>query len=85
MITPVSQIIDSSESTSFECSVTGHPIMSIDWYKDGRPLVADHRVTIRSQTVLIISNVTRFDQGMYQCIVQNEMVDEQAAGQLSLG
>ena len=84
-IDPPLQVIDSRKSASFNCSVSGYPIQSIRWYKNGHPLVKEDRMDIQSDTLLIIHDVNRLDQAMYQCIITNENEAAQGTAQLLLG
>ncbi|KAL1485789.1 hypothetical protein MTO96_031748, partial [Rhipicephalus appendiculatus] len=56
----------------FNCTVTGHPVRSLSWYKDQRPLEANARVSFLTTGMLRISAVLREDAGMYQCYAHNE-------------
>lgn len=60
--------------------VTGHPVKTIFWMKDGQSLRSGTPVDI-----LKLPSVTREDQGMYQCFIKNEHDTAQAAGELRLG
>ena len=48
-------------------------------------MVADERISIQSDTVLEIVDISRQDQGMYQCIVANDESSSQGTAQLLLG
>lgn len=84
-IDPPLQVIDSRKSASFNCSVSGYPIQSIRWYKNGHPLVKEDRMDTHSDTHLIIHDINRLDQAMYQCIITNENEAAQGTAQLLLG
>jgi hypothetical protein len=81
----VEQTVDAGNAAIFNCTSDGHPIGSITWYKDGSPLVNDTRVVFQSESVLVVNDVRRHDQGMYQCFVGNDNETVQGAAQLSLG
>ncbi|XP_049855344.1 Down syndrome cell adhesion molecule-like protein Dscam2 [Schistocerca gregaria] len=56
----------------FNCYVTGHPISSIHWEKDGRPLNETERRTLFSNGTLSIKDVDKSeDSGVYVCIARN--------------
>lgn len=59
----------------------------IKWFRNGQVLHADRngKVKLLSALVLHISNVTRHDRGMYQCIVRNERESAQGSAELRLG
>ncbi|KAJ8316349.1 hypothetical protein KUTeg_006363 [Tegillarca granosa] len=85
-IDPPSQVVDSGQSASFNCSVSGHPIKSIKWFKNGQQIQkSDPHYYIQSETLLQIDEINRQDQGMYQCIISNDGDNSQATSQLLIG
>ncbi|WAR05588.1 DSCAM-like protein [Mya arenaria] len=84
-IIPGHQVQDSGETAVFNCTISGFPLESVMWYRNGRLLDADERLVFRSQTVLEVRGVGRKDQGMYQCFASGGHTETQAAGQLMLG
>ncbi|PVD26143.1 hypothetical protein C0Q70_13812 [Pomacea canaliculata] len=62
-----------------------HPINKMSWYKNGERLLNDSRLIIQSDSVLVVHDVRRQDQGMYQCFIGNQQETVQGAAQLSLG
>jgi len=79
-------MVDSGQTALFNCTVSGHPITSVVWFKNGALLnTRDERITVQSDTVLEITDIHRQDQGMYQCIVSNEETSSQGTSQLLLG
>ncbi|CAL1548258.1 unnamed protein product, partial [Lymnaea stagnalis] len=85
LIDPPEQIVDAGHTAIFNCTTYGHPINSFSWFKNGRPLVVSKRVYIEANATLVVKEVGRADQGMYQCFVGNDRDSAQGAGQLSLG
>ena len=56
------------------CNATGEPNATIIWMKDGSKLnaSADSTVTVsQDETQLIIRNLTRNNEGFYQCVANN--------------
>lgn len=84
-ITPATQIVDSGDTATFNCTVQGHPIKVVEWFKDGKLLADDDRIIYHSETLLHIDNVQRKDQGMYQCFISNGEEEVQGTSQLLLG
>ena len=84
-ITPATQIVDSGETATFNCTVQGNPIQVVEWYKDGHLLVDDDRIIYQSDTLLHIDDVQRKDQGMYQCFISDGDEEVQGTSQLLLG
>ncbi|ESO07942.1 hypothetical protein HELRODRAFT_190821 [Helobdella robusta] len=85
---PHAQFVDSSKNASITCKITGYPVKSITWLKDGRHIVKRNRISGINNETLRISDVTREDVGMYQCVVmggKEEREVVQASSQLTLG
>ncbi|KAL7839800.1 hypothetical protein SRHO_G00264580 [Serrasalmus rhombeus] len=57
-----------------QCQVSGHPVPSIEWTKQGRSLRTGGKVTIgvRNAT-LYISSVRIYDEGFYTCTASNSV------------
>ncbi|XP_049799762.1 Down syndrome cell adhesion molecule-like protein Dscam2 [Schistocerca nitens] len=59
-------------TVTFNCYVTGYPISSIYWEKDGRPLTDTHRQTLFPNGTLLINDVRKMDdEGGYVCVARN--------------
>lgn len=85
---PSKQVVDVGQSALFRCIITsGHPIKTIEWYKDGRLVSPDPRVTVTTDgtRTLAVAQVQRQDAGMYQCMVANDDDSAQGCGELTLG
>ena len=82
---PVEQTVDAGNAAIFNCSVAGHPIKKLSWYKNGEPLANDTHIRIQPENKLVVRDVRRHDQGMYQCFIGNDRETVQGAAQLSLG
>ncbi|ROT67213.1 putative Down syndrome cell adhesion molecule-like protein Dscam2 isoform X45 [Penaeus vannamei] len=81
-VEPSLQRVDLGRPTSLTCRVSGTPVTSVTWYKDGRPLPRLPRVTTYDRTVHI-GQVAREDGGMYQCLAKNDEDSTQAAPNLT--
>ena len=80
------QKIDAGNAAIFNCSVTGAPVGHVAWFKDGVKVKAnDSRLHVTEPGRLVVHDVRRSDQGMYQCFASNAHQSEQGAAQLSLG
>ncbi|PSN53675.1 Down syndrome cell adhesion molecule-like protein Dscam2 [Blattella germanica] len=74
------------QTARFSCTVAGHPVISIFWFKDGQPLSGPVvQPSGPAGEILRLSSVTRDDQGMYQCFVKNEHDSAQGTAELRLG
>ncbi|RWS11782.1 Down syndrome cell adhesion molecule-like protein Dscam2, partial [Dinothrombium tinctorium] len=84
-LSPSSQTIDVGKTAAFNCSYSGHPALSIDWYHNGHPIAYSSRLRLIAKNLLQIAKVDRSDKGMYQCFVSNDVDSVGAASQLTLG
>ncbi|ROT70131.1 putative Down syndrome cell adhesion molecule-like protein Dscam2 isoform X6 [Penaeus vannamei] len=83
-VEPSLQRVDLGRPTRLTCRVSGTPVTSVTWYKDGRPIPPLPRITTYDRT-LHIGQITREDGGMYQCLAKNDEDSTQAAAQVDLG
>ncbi|RWS28200.1 Down syndrome cell adhesion molecule-like protein [Leptotrombidium deliense] len=84
-IEPDSQTVDVGNQAVFRCRVVGHPVKSIVWYKNAKPVKINARINLISREILRIDSVQREDRGMFQCIVGNDLETAQGLGQLDIG
>ncbi|XP_038065482.1 Down syndrome cell adhesion molecule homolog isoform X2 [Patiria miniata] len=82
---PQRRSVDVGAFANFNCTVSGYPIERVTWYKNARPLDGDDRVTIFDNGTLEVSDMTREDRGMYQCVASNSWETKEATMQLSMG
>ena len=79
------QTIDAGKSAVLNCVVSGHPLISVSWFKDGEPITTDNRVKQSTKNTLEVLDLQRKDIGMYQCFVENEEESVQGTAELKLG
>ncbi|XP_071452909.1 cell adhesion molecule Dscam1 [Hetaerina americana] len=99
-VQPQLLVVNSGESATFNCSVSGTPLDTVRWLANGVPLsgsshggmgseggggVLSPRIRLLSPQVLHISSVGRSDRGMYQCVARNEKESAQGSAELRLG
>ena len=68
-MSPANQTVLEGSSTSLSCQVTGDPYPSIEWRKVGDELPDNHSII---GELLVISEITKEDEGMYLCLAQNK-------------
>lgn len=80
-IPPLNQTVLEYEQALFHCSVKNPETMFVTWYKDGELL--SHFPDLASRTVmtadgsLMITPTLMSDLGMYQCVVKNNVGDQE--------
>ena len=75
-MSPANQTVLEGSSTSLSCQVTGDPYPSIEWRKVGGELPDNHSII---GGLLVISEITKEDEGMYLCLAQNKKGFKQVA------
>ncbi|KAG1675437.1 Down syndrome cell adhesion molecule-like protein Dscam2 [Nymphon striatum] len=81
-IHPQTQMVDIGDSVNIECVVSGGPIRSIQWFKDG--MIFNEYINENFSKILNISPIDVKSVGMYQCFVENEVEAKQASAQITL-
>uniref|UniRef100_T1J836 Down syndrome cell adhesion molecule-like protein Dscam2 n=1 Tax=Strigamia maritima TaxID=126957 RepID=T1J836_STRMM len=84
IIEPRVQTADIGKAAVMKCVISGFPVSSVSWLKDGQPLPSD-RVRVERVDLLRIVSVQKGDAGMYQCLVRNEAESAQGTAELRLG
>ncbi|XP_053165917.1 brother of CDO isoform X2 [Hemicordylus capensis] len=75
------QIITWGQSAKFTCKVRGNPQPTVVWLRNAVPLFSSHRMQL-SRKALRLSSVGPEDEGIYQCMAENEVGSAQAMVQL---
>jgi hypothetical protein len=76
---------ENAAEVQFNCSVSGHPIRKLVWFKNGELLTAGPRFRYSSdRRQLSLRQVRREDAGLYQCLIHNELDSAQASSELRL-
>ena len=73
--TPSSQLIPPGQLVQFVCVVGGSPPPQVTWLVDGLevdPVANGSRIEIVQSRVLVVSNVTANDSGVYTCHASND-------------
>ncbi|XP_069801575.1 brother of CDO isoform X2 [Dendropsophus ebraccatus] len=71
------QIVAWGQTAKFTCNVKGNPQPSVVWLRNTVPLLPSSRHRI-SKRILKVNTVGPEDDGIYQCVVENEVGSAQA-------
>ncbi|NXC16364.1 BOC protein, partial [Corythaeola cristata] len=71
------QIIPWGQSAKFTCEVRGNPQPTVMWLRNAVPLSASHRLRLSRRALRLVS-VGPEDDGIYQCMAENEVGSAQA-------
>ncbi|XP_042226887.1 Down syndrome cell adhesion molecule-like protein Dscam2, partial [Homarus americanus] len=66
-VTPREVQVDAGGRLELRCHVSGEPVDTVTWYKDGHVLRSGSRVRIRPREALHVAPVDPSDAGIYQC------------------
>uniref|UniRef100_A0A182P6L8 Ig-like domain-containing protein n=1 Tax=Anopheles epiroticus TaxID=199890 RepID=A0A182P6L8_9DIPT len=70
-------------SMTFNCTVTGNPMPTAIWYKNGRELSSNYIVHL-NYPMLQINTLDPEDEGLYQCMAKNEAGEISASSYLTI-
>ncbi|CAG9536052.1 unnamed protein product [Cercopithifilaria johnstoni] len=78
---PNSVVAQETTDVEFNCEASGEPGPAISWYKNGEAIIASEYFVIEA-TRLRVLGLVRNDQGVYQCIAENDAGSVQSNAQL---
>uniref|UniRef100_A0A158PQE6 Neogenin-like protein n=1 Tax=Brugia pahangi TaxID=6280 RepID=A0A158PQE6_BRUPA len=78
---PNNVVAQETMDVEFNCEASGEPGPSISWYKNGEAIIASEYFVIEA-TRLRVLGLVRNDQGVYQCIAENDAGSVQSNAQL---
>uniref|UniRef100_A0A8C5DUD0 Netrin receptor DCC n=1 Tax=Gouania willdenowi TaxID=441366 RepID=A0A8C5DUD0_GOUWI len=73
-----------STDIELECAVTGNPLPSVRWMKNGEEVIPSDYFQIVDGSNLQILGLVKSDEGFYQCVAENSAGSSQAMAQLLL-
>ncbi|XGW22586.1 hypothetical protein V3C99_005086 [Haemonchus contortus] len=80
-VRPQSKVGIETTDIEMECSSSGSPSPTISWFKNGEAIITSDYFVIEP-TRLRILGLVKADQGVYQCVAENEAGSDQAVAQL---
>ncbi|XP_049798773.1 Down syndrome cell adhesion molecule-like protein Dscam2 [Schistocerca nitens] len=83
-VTPHLLVVNSGEAATFNCTVSGSPVASVEWLHNAEPLPAG-RARLLSPLVLHVTAASRAHRGVYQCVARGNGDSAQASAELRLG
>ncbi|XP_032870989.1 neogenin isoform X4 [Amblyraja radiata] len=66
----------------FECEVTGTPVPTVKWIKNGDMVIPSDYFKIVNERNLQVLGLVKSDEGLYQCVAENYVGNRQASAQL---
>lgn len=78
---PASKLAVETADVEMECAASGRPDAKISWFKNGEMIIPSEYFVIEANRLRILG-VVKTDQGVYQCLAENEAGTEQAIAQL---
>ncbi|NXN48911.1 DCC protein, partial [Rynchops niger] len=82
LIRPSSLYAYESMDIEFECAVSGKPVPTVEWIKNGEVVIPSDYFQIVGGSNLRILGLVKSDEGFYQCVAENEAGNAQASAQL---
>ncbi|TKR96940.1 hypothetical protein L596_010884 [Steinernema carpocapsae] len=80
-VKPVDQVSQETNDVNMQCDTTGVPTPIVSWYKNGEMLTPSEYFVIGNNRLTILGLV-RDDQGVYECIAENDVGSSQGSAQL---
>uniref|UniRef100_A0A7N4NUV9 Netrin receptor DCC n=1 Tax=Sarcophilus harrisii TaxID=9305 RepID=A0A7N4NUV9_SARHA len=71
-----------SMDIEFECAVSGKPVPTVNWMKNGDVVIPSDYFQIVGGSNLRILGVVKSDEGFYQCVAENDAGNTQTSAQL---
>ncbi|KAM6431806.1 roundabout homolog 3 isoform 5-T5 [Liasis olivaceus] len=82
---PTNQTLAIDSTALLQCHVTGNPLPSIQWLKDGQRIVgSDPRMSLLDNGTLQITNLQISDSGLYVCIATSSTGETRWSGFLAV-
>ncbi|XP_074832786.1 roundabout homolog 3 isoform X12 [Carettochelys insculpta] len=82
---PVNQTLPVDATAQLQCQVSGNPLPSLQWLKDGQPVVGrDPRISLADTGTLQITSLQVTDAGLYVCVATSSTGESTWSGALAV-
>uniref|UniRef100_F1KRH1 Netrin receptor DCC n=1 Tax=Ascaris suum TaxID=6253 RepID=F1KRH1_ASCSU len=78
---PKDVVAQETTDVELDCTASGKPGAVVSWYKNGEAIIASEYFVIEGNRLRVLGLV-RNDQGVYQCVADNDAGSAQASAQL---
>ncbi|XP_068782013.1 netrin receptor DCC isoform X2 [Struthio camelus] len=82
LIRPSNLYAYESMDIEFECAVSGKPVPTVEWIKNGEVVIPSDYFQIVGGSNLRILGLVKSDEGFYQCVAENDAGNAQTSAQL---
>ncbi|XP_067391212.1 hemicentin-1 isoform X2 [Emydura macquarii macquarii] len=72
-VEPVEMVIDAGTTAILNCQANGEPPPTLEWSRQGHPILSNDRVTVLSNGSLRIVAAQKEDTSEYECVARNLM------------
>ncbi|XP_067846589.1 hemicentin-1 isoform X2 [Heptranchias perlo] len=72
-VEPMDTVADAGTTVMLNCQAGGEPPPTVEWSRQGRPLIGNDRITILSNNSLRLAAVQKKDTSKYECVARNLM------------
>nr|XP_005290755.1 hemicentin-1 isoform X1 [Chrysemys picta bellii] len=72
-VEPVEMVVDAGTTAILNCQANGEPTPTIEWSRQGHPILSNDRVTVLSNGSLRIVAAQKEDTSEYECVARNLM------------
>uniref|UniRef100_A0A674IMN9 Hemicentin-1 n=1 Tax=Terrapene triunguis TaxID=2587831 RepID=A0A674IMN9_9SAUR len=72
-VEPVEMVVDAGITAILNCQANGEPTPTIEWSRQGHPILSSDRVTVLSNGSLRIVAAQKEDTSEYECVARNLM------------
>ncbi|XP_043555476.1 hemicentin-1 [Chiloscyllium plagiosum] len=72
-VEPMDTVIDAGAIVMLNCQAVGEPLPTVEWSRQGQPLIENERIAILSNNSLRLTAVKKEDTSEYECVTRNLM------------